>query len=174
MTTQGELNELEQANIASGLQWLGRQRKPDILSDDFVRKLHDRLFGEVWRWAGSYRRTEKNIGVDPFTIGVEVRTLLDDARYWVEHGTFDPVEQAVRLHHRLVFVHPFPNGNGRHARILADAFLTRLHGQDAIDWAGGYNLRGVSDERRQQYIAALRAADRGEIDQLLEFVGHRP
>ncbi|MEJ8571130.1 mobile mystery protein B [Microbaculum marinum] len=170
--TQGELNELEQANIQSGLQWLARQRKPDILSDNFVRNLHDRLFGEVWRWAGAYRLTEKNIGVDPVTISVEVRNLLDDARYWAEHGTFDPVEQAVRLHHRLVFVHPFPNGNGRHARIFADAFLAHVHGEDAIDWAGGYDLRSVSDERRQQYLAALRAADRGDIGPLLDFAGH--
>lgn len=171
--TQGELNELEQANIQSGLQWLGRQRKPDILSDDFVRKLHERLFGDVWRWAGAYRLTEKNIGVDPLQIAMSVRTLLDDARYWVENSTYDPVEQAVRLHHRLVYVHPFANGNGRHARIVADAFLTRLHGREAIDWAGGYDMRRVSGERRQQYIAALRAADRGDIGPLLAFVGHR-
>src|SRR3546814_6688457 len=94
-----------------------------MLSEDFVRTLHKRMFGEVWAWAGSYRRTARNIGVDAYRIPAEVAQLLDDVRYWVEHHTYDPDEAAVRLHHRLVSIHPFPNGNGRHARRMADLLI---------------------------------------------------
>ena len=99
-----------------------------------------------------------------------MRQLLDDAKYWVEHDTYSPKELAARFHHKLVFIHPFPNGNGRHARIMADAVLTKLLNEPAIDWAGGYRLEAMN-ERRNQYIAALRAADGHDISALLEFVG---
>lgn len=121
--TRGELYELEQANITQGLQWLGRRRGGYILSDDFVRRLHQQLFGDVWAWAGKYRLREKNIGIDPFQVPVQVRVLLDDARYWAEHSTYEPLEAAARFHHRMVQIHPFPNGNGRHARFAADVLL---------------------------------------------------
>jgi Fic-DOC domain mobile mystery protein B len=170
VTTRGELDELEQANIQTGLQWVSRNRQKDILSDDFLRTLHKRLFGDVWDWVGTYRRTEKNIGIDPLHIGVELRTLLDDARYWAEHDTYPPLEAAARFHHRIVQIHPFPNGNGRHARIAADLYLERHFGHDPIEWTHGFDLQ-ADNERRNAYIAALRKADRGEIDQLLDFVG---
>jgi Fic-DOC domain mobile mystery protein B len=173
VTTRGELDELEQVNIESGLLWLGRQRRKEVLTDDFAVTLHRQLFGDVWSWAGKYRRTEKNIGIDPLLIAVELRTLMDDANYWAEHGTYDPVEAAVRLHHRMVFIHPFPNGNGRHARIMADTVLSRVYGSEPIDWAGGHDLQKMN-ERRAAYIAALRAADRGDLAPLLAFVGQQP
>ena len=141
-----------------------------MLSEAFVLELHKRLFGSVWKWAGTFRRTEKNIGVDPIQVAIQLRQLLDDARYWVEHGTYSPKELAARFHHKLVFIHPFPNGNGRHARIMADAVLTKLLNEPAIDWAGGYRLEAMN-ERRDQYIAALRAADGHDMSALLEFVG---
>src|SRR5690554_2796515 len=92
ITTHGELDELEQVNIESGLLWLNRRRKTDILTDEFMRTLHRRLFGDVWKWAGQYRQTEKNIGIDPIEIAVQLRTLLEDARYWADHGTYPPLE----------------------------------------------------------------------------------
>lgn len=141
-----------------------------MLTDEFMRELHRRLFGEVWRWAGIFRQTEKNIGVDPLTIAVELRMLLDDARFWVGHDTYAPLEAAARFHHRLVLVHLFPNGNGRHARIAADIYLEECFGHAPIDWAAGHDLLTTS-ERREAYIAALRAADKGEFDLLLAFVG---
>lgn len=168
VTTRGELDELEQVNIESGLVWLSRQRA-DVLTDDFVVTLHKRLFGKVWNWAGKFRKTGKNIGIDPIYIGVELRKLMDDARYWADHGTYDPVEAAVRFHHRMVFIHPFPNGNGRHARIMADAVLTHVYQAKPIDWAGGHGLQEMND-RRTAYIAALRAADQGNFAPLLAFV----
>ncbi len=167
--TRGELDELEQANIQTGLQWVSRTRQRDILNDEFLRTLHKRLFGEVWDWAGTYRQTEKNIGIDPLHIGAELRTLVDNARYWAEHGTYPPLESAARFHHRMVQIHPFPNGNGRHARIAADLYLERHFGHDEIEWTHGFDLK-ADNERRSAYIAALRAADGGDYAPLLAFV----
>src|SRR5260370_35791021 len=119
ITTRDELNELEQANVESGLLWLGRRRRTDILTEQFMLDLHRRLFGDVWEWAGQFRKTGKNIGVDPYEIAVQLRMLLDDARYWAEHKTYPPLEAGARFHHRLTKIHPFPNVNARHARIAA-------------------------------------------------------
>lgn len=170
VTMRRELNELEQASIDDGMLWLRRQRRIDVLSDEFCRRLHEKLFGQVWRWGGRYRRTEKNIGVDPIYIGVELRGLFDDARYLVQNGTYQPLEAGVRFHHRLVSIHPFPNGNGRHARIMSDLLLRKLYHTDPIDWAGGQDLQR-SNERRYQYIAALRAADGKDYGPLFRFAG---
>jgi len=169
ISTRGELDELEQVNIQAGLMWLSRRRKPDVLSETFVRALHKRLFGDVWAWAGTFRDTEKNIGIDPLHIAVALRMLLDDAHYWVGHATYAPVEAAARFHHRMVSIHPFPNGNGRHARIMADALLVHIYGEAPIDWAGGHDPQAMG-ERRTHYLRALRAADAGDIAPLLAFV----
>ena len=132
--------------------------------------MHKKLFGKVWKWAGVFRKIEKNIGIDPIQISIQLRQLFDDTRYRIENDTYLPKELAARFHHKLVFIHPFPNGNGRHSRIMADAVLTKLMGESAIDWAGGYKLEKMND-RRDQYIAALRAADGQEFDKLFHFVG---
>lgn len=168
--TQAQLNELEQANIASGLRWLARTQRKDILTSDFVLALHMKLFGDVWRWAGQLRTTEKNIGVDPTQIAVQLRGLLDDVHYWVQHKTYPAIEIAARLHHRLVFIHLFSNGNGRHARIMADVVLEKIFVVAPIDWTGGADLQHMT-ERRKAYISALRAADNHDIAPLLVFVG---
>jgi Fic-DOC domain mobile mystery protein B len=170
VTMRGELDQLEQANIESGLMWLARRRKGDVLTDPFIRQLHRHLFGAVWTWAGKFRLTEKNIGVEPAQIAVQLRMLLDDARLWSEAGTFAPLEAAARFHHRLVLIHPFANGNGRHARIAADVYLEECFGHPPIDWAAGQDLQRTN-ERRTLYIAALRAADGGDYAPLLSFVG---
>ena len=170
ITTQDELNELEQANIIAGLRWFERLRRPDVLSDAFALQLHKRLFGDVWSWAGTLRRTGKNIGVDPLHISVQLRTCIDDARFWFEHETYSPIEAAIRFHHRLTVIHPFPNGNGRLARIMADALLEKVYSVAWIDWAGGENLQ-VTSERRKQYIAALQAADGSNYEPLMIFAG---
>lgn len=170
VTTRGELDELEQANIEQGLAWIARRRGGSVFDDGFIRTLHKRLFGDVWAWAGAYRLTEKNIGIDPLQIPVQLRALLDDAFYWVEHEAFPPLEAAARFHHRMVQIHPFPNGNGRHARIATDILLEEVYGHPPIAWASGFNLQ-ADNERRDTYIAALRAADGGDIGPLLAFVG---
>jgi Fic-DOC domain mobile mystery protein B len=162
---------LEQANIESGLRWLSRQRA-DVLTDNFAATLHLRLFGDVWDWAGTFRKTGKSVGIDPVHIPMELRTLMDDAKFWAENKTYPPSEAAVRFHHRLVKIHPFPNGNGRLARIMADTMLERAYKAKPIDWVGGHDLQKMGG-RRTAYIAALKAADRDDIGPLMEFVGPR-
>ena len=170
VTTRGELNELEQANIEQGLAWIVRRRGGSVFDDGFIRTLHKRLFGDVWTWAGEYRLTEKNIGIDPMHIPVQLRMLLDDARYWAEHDVYPPLEAAARFHHRMVQIHPFANGNGRHARIATDIMVEDIYKHPPVAWASGYDLQ-ADNERRDAYIAALRAADAGDIGPLLVFVG---
>jgi len=169
ITTRAELDELEQANIEQGLAWIQRRRRRDIFDAGFIRTLHKRLFGEVWSWAGELRLTEKNIGIDPFQISTHLRLLLDDARYWAQHKVYEPLEAAARFHHRMVLIHPFPNGNGRHARIAADILLEEIYNHRPITWASGFDLQ-ADNARRHAYIAALRAADDANLEPLLRFV----
>jgi Fic-DOC domain mobile mystery protein B len=169
VTKRGELDHLEQANIQSGIQWLASQKKIDVLDELFMKELHKRLFGEVWTWAGTYRKTEKSIGVDPLQISVQLRTLIDDVKYWIENNTYEPTEIAIRFHHRLVKIHLFPNGNGRHARIMADALLIKQLDTKPIDWAKGNDLQSMN-ERRSEYIHALRKADQNDYELLLKFI----
>lgn len=170
ITTRGELDELEQANIEQGLRWLARRRGGDILDDGFLRTLHIRLFGDVWEWAGIYRLTEKNIGIDPFQIPEQLRAHLGNVRYRAEHDVFPPLEAAARFHHRLVQIHPFANGNGRHARIATDILLEDYYGHPPIEWASGFDLQS-DNERRKAYISALRKADAEDFTELLAFIG---
>lgn len=165
ITTQGELNEWEQLNIVQGENWARKQRK-EILNEAFLRQLHKQMFGETWKWAGEFRKSDKNIGVDWLKIGVEFKKLLDDTHFQIEHASYPPDEIAVRFHHRLVAIHPFPNGNGRHARLMADLLIERL-GRPRFTW-GSHSLVDAS-ATRQQYIAALQAADRRDIAPLLAF-----
>jgi Fic-DOC domain mobile mystery protein B len=124
------------------------------------------MFNDVWRWAGDFRKTERNIGIEAWRIPVELRTLLGDAQAWVEHKSYSPDEIAVRFHHRLVWIHPFPNGNGRHARLIADLLIIQL-GEPPFTWGGG-SLRETTD-LRSAYVSALRAADNYDIQPLLAF-----
>lgn len=165
ITTQGELNEWEQLNIVHGEAWARKQRK-EILNEAFLRQLHQQMFSETWKWAGDFRKSDKNIGVDWLKISIELRKLLDDAHYQIEHASYVPDEIAVRFHHRLVAIHPFPNGNGRHARLMADLLVERL-GQPRFTW-GSRSLVDAS-ATRQAYIAALQAADARNYAPLLAF-----
>lgn len=166
VTLRRELNEAEQANILETEGWAFAHKR-DVLDERFLADLHKRMFGRVWRWAGKFRQSDKNIGVDHFLIQTELRKLLDDCRYWIEHGTYPPDEIAARFHHRLVLIHPFPNGNGRHARMATDLLLTAT-GQPRFSW-GQANLIDAG-KTRQAYVAALRAADARNIQPLLAFV----
>jgi Fic-DOC domain mobile mystery protein B len=166
ITLRSELNEAEQANILEAEEWAFK-RKRDVLSEKFLNDLHKRMFGRVWKWAGQHRQTGKNIGVDAYRIPVELRQLLDDVRFWISNDTYQPDEIAARFHHRLVWIHIFPNGNGRHARLATDLLLTAL-GQPRFTW-GRENLINAN-ETRQAYVDALRAADQHDYGPLLAFV----
>ena len=168
LATKEELNEWERENILRGREWAvgDRTSTTDMVSDEYVRKLHKKMFDETWKWAGDYRHTEKNIGVSVHEIRERLMALFGDTRYWIENGTYLPDEIAVRFHHRLVFVYPFPNGNGRHARLIADIIAMKL-GRPAFTW-GSTNLV-KEGEARTTYLEAIRAADEGDIQPLLNF-----
>lgn len=165
ITTQAELNTWEEANIVAGEMWAFR-RKSVVVDESFLRTLHLKMFDQTWLWAGKFRSSNKNIGVDSHQIAVKLRNLLDNTRYQIDHQAFGADEQAIRFHHQLVWIHPFPNGNGRHARLMADLLITQLGGK-RFSW-GQSSLVAESDNR-SNYLAALRAADAGSYADLLGF-----
>ena len=166
ITLRSELNEAEARNIAQAQLWLASNKKKDVCSDTFLRNLHKKMFCDVWVWAGEYRITERNIGVVPYQIPMKLMQLFDDLNFWIDNKTYSNHEIAVRLHHKLVQIHPFPNGNGRVSRLMADLVLRKLEGK-TLYW-GDTNLVDVSEVRRK-YIDALRKADAGDYTDLLNF-----
>jgi Fic-DOC domain mobile mystery protein B len=168
ITTQGQLNEWEAVNILKAENWLfSRSIIKDFLTIDFIKRLHKKMFNETWKWAGKFRISEKNIGVSPFNIATNINHLLEDARYQLDHGSFEVDEIAYRFHHRLVAIHPFPNGNGRHARLMTDVLLTQI-GYTRFTW-GSQKLE-TEGLARGQYISALREADKHDYTALAAFV----
>jgi Fic-DOC domain mobile mystery protein B len=166
ITLRGELNEAEQQNIIEADEW-AFSRKRDVLDEKFLSALHKRMYGNVWRWAGQYRTSQKNIGIGYYKIPTDVRALLDDCRYWVENDTYAPDEIAARFHHRLVWIHCYPNGNGRHTRLATDLLLRQLD-RDRFTWGSASLIDPGAT--RAAYVAALRAADNHDYGPLLEFV----
>ena len=166
ITTRAELNELETKGIANAEIWLLKNKK-DILNETFIKNLHKKMFGDIWKWAGTFRTTERNIGVAPYEIQPKLRILLDDVKFWIDNRTFSPKEIAIRFHHRLVQIHPFPNGNGRISRLMAD-LLMKQFGLPVLDWGSG-SLTEISELRRK-YISALQDADNGDYSSLLHFI----
>jgi Fic-DOC domain mobile mystery protein B len=167
LTLQRELNEYEEANILEATEWLFARRRGDPLDERFIHTVHRRMFNQTWRWAGKARRTDKNIGVSWFQIPEQLRQILGDVRAQINHRVYSPAEIAARYHHRLVAVHVFPNGNGRHARLMADLLLTDVAGQ-RFEWGRGSLV--TATQLRARYIAALQAADAGDYRPLLAFL----
>ena len=169
LATREELNEWERENILRGRRWALARRndKTSIpLSDGYIRKLHDRMFDQTWKWAGNYRKTEKTIGVPVPQMREMLVALLGDANFWIENNTYPADEIAVRFHHRLVLIHVFPNGNGRHARLIADVLAVKL-ARPVFTW-GQLSLLKLG-EAREKYLQSLRAADAGNLVPLIEF-----
>jgi Fic-DOC domain mobile mystery protein B len=162
---RSELNAAEQGNILRAQTW-ALSRRRDLLSEKFVKDLHRRMLGEVWRWAGKFRTSERNIGIAHWEIPVALRNLLDDTKAWIEYKTYPPDEIAVRFHHRLVQIHPFANGNGRHSRLMADLLAMQLGGA-RFSW--GSESLGDAGTVRTRYIQALKAGDHHDIGPLLAF-----
>ena len=171
ISTQGELNELEQMNIQDSILWLRKRQVQDVLTVRFALDLHKQMFNQVWKWAGQPRRSGKNIGIDWPQISSQLTLLMDDAKFWIKNKTFEIDEMAVRLHHRLVQIHVFPNGNGRHARLMTDLFL-EAEGYEPFSWGARTSLAPMETfgERREKYINALRRADKNQYDLLIAFV----
>lgn len=173
LSTQEELNEFEADNIVAGALWARDSRlvKSSLLELSTLRRIHLRMFDRTWRWAGQFRTTQKNIGCESWKIGTLLKELADDVKTWVEFESFSPAEIAARFHHRLVLIHPFPNGNGRFARLVTD-LLCEQQGWPVSLW-------GLADPSQQQavreaYIWALRAADGNDFSPLITFMypGH--
>lgn len=166
ITQRAELNEVEQINVTEGERW-AFSRPRDVLDEEFLKELHRRMFGKVWRWAGEYsKERHRRLGSDNYMIAVDLRALMGEARYWLDHDSYPPDEIALRFHHRLTQIHPFPNGNGRFSRMAADLLITRLDGE-RFSW-GYVNLVNASATRRE-YIDALQAADHHILESLLAF-----
>lgn len=170
ITTQGQLNEWEHANILEVEKWVSRQsfKLSEIITIEFIRKLHRRMFNKTWNWAGEFRKSNKNIGVDWLSISVALKKLMDDTSYQLENKVYSMDELTARFHHRLIGIHPFANGNGRHGRLMADIILLS-QGLQRFSWGRAKNLV-KSSPIRKKYITALRAADKMDFVLLLDFV----
>lgn len=171
ISTQKELNAAEQDNILQGVRWAFAKKRKDFISEKFMRALHKKMFGHVWDWAGSYRTTDKSIGVHWTQIPEEINKLIKDVQYWIAYETYTLDEIAARLHHRLVWIHPFSNGNGRWAREISDVLLFSL-GHERFSWGAKMKSGTLSEHNdvRSQYISALQAADARNYSKLLAFV----
>ena len=165
--TQADLNAWEELNIIEGANWIFRQKILQKLDEGLVRELHRRMFNQTWSWAGTFRKSGKSIGVDWTQIAVALKNLLDNTRYQIENKTMPIDEIVVRFHHQLVLIHAFPNGNGRHARLIADALIINLGGEK-FSW-GSNSSNTTPSLTRQRYLLALRAADNHDVVPLLEF-----
>ena len=171
ISNQGQLNAWELRNVLEGENWAFAGKRANMLSLGFMQTLHKRMFGDTWRWAGKFRKTEKNIGVAPENIHIELKKLCDDVRAQLEHESWDIDEIAARFHHRLVSIHSFPNGNGRFARTMTDLLLVH-NGAERFTW--GKTDLNADGGVRKRYIAALRAADAKNYAILFDFVRNTP
>lgn len=168
--TRADLNQSEQENIIEARQWLMNSNilsRNDIFKEEFLLNLHKKMFQYVWKWAGSIRKSNKNIGVEYYEIPLHLRHLLEDIKFWLENSSYALTDLAIIFHHRLVKIHLFPNGNGRHARLMADAIITKYNGQK-LNWGSNSDLI-EPDKIRKRYIAALREADQGNYQSILDF-----
>ena len=169
IATRGELDEFEQQNIEKAILWtlMSNFKVDKLFTEVFIRKVHTQMYGDVWSWAGEFRKTNKNIGVDWWKISLELKNLLDDVLYWYKNDTFPPDEIAIRFKHRLVSIHCFPNGNGRHSRLMADIIIEKIFKKPIFSW-GASNLSKEGDTRKT-YMRAVKTADNGNYKLLLDF-----
>ncbi len=172
ISTQAELNFAEQQSIIESSKWIFETTHKNILTEQFFKNLHKKMFQSVWRWAGKHRTTNKNIGVEPYKISIEIKKLCDDCEYWNENKTYDWNEIAARFHHKVVWIHPFANGNGRFSRILTDILLKKYN-QTPLTW--GRNTYSKDDfanesQLRTEYILSLRDADNKRFQKLIHFI----
>ena len=167
ITTREELNHWEQMNIGEAEEWAFNRKHKDLLSQSFICRLHKKMFGSIWAWAGQFRKSMKNLGVQPWQIALEVNQLCQDTSEWIKSATYEPDEICIRFHHKLVWIHPFANGNGRHARLIADLLSKQIFNNEPFTW-GRTDLMGPG-KSRASYITALQAADQQDYSLLQKF-----
>jgi Fic-DOC domain mobile mystery protein B len=169
ISTRGELDEFEQQNIEQAIQWVMLQsfKSERIFTEDFILLVHKKMYDNVWAWAGIFRRTNKKLGTDKWQIRTALKCLIDDVKYWKENNVYAADELAIRFKHRIVSIHCFPNGNGRHSRLMADIIIEKIFKQPVFSWgAANYSH---SDGLRAKYLSAIKAADKGDYTLLLSF-----
>ena len=169
ISTRGELDEFEQANIQQAIEWTIKNKftKDQILTEEFLLRVHKIMLSEVWDWAGTKRKSNKNIGVDKYQISIELKNLLDDCKYLIENNTYKPDEIVIRFSHRLVKIHVFPNGNGRHSRLIADIMISNIFNNPIFTW--GKSDLSKNNTVRNEYLEAIYSADKGDIQPLIKF-----
>lgn len=169
ISTRGELDEFEQANIQQAIEWTLKNKFSPvrIITEEFICEVHKRMFGEVWAWAGKYRKSNKNIGVDKYQISIEIRQLIEDCKYWLKEKTYEEDEIAIRFSHRIVKIHAFSNGNGRHSRLFADIIISNIFNKPVFSW--GWSDLSKSGQVRKKYLKAIYDGDDGIIQPLIYF-----
>ena len=169
ISTHGDLNEFEQLTIEEAMKWTyGKTFKAEtVFTEEFIRMIHRRMFGNVWVWAGKFRKTNKNLGVDKLLISVELKVLCDNALFWLHNRIYREDEIAILFKHKIVSMHCFPNGNGRHSRLMGDLIIVNVFGKKPFSWGAKELL--LSGDSRSNYLQALKAADRGDYAPLLTF-----
>jgi len=169
ISTREELDEFEQANIQEAIEWSIKTKisREQLLSEDFILFIHKKMFNEVWEWAGTKRKTNKKIGVDKTQISIELQKLIDECNFWIDNKTFSPEEIAVRFSHRLVKIHLFPNGNGRHSRLVADLLISKVFNKPVFTW--GHSDLSKNNSIRKEYLEAIHKADNDDYKPLMDF-----
>jgi Fic-DOC domain mobile mystery protein B len=169
ISTKGELDEFEQLNIQQAIEWSIKTKieQKQLLSEEFLLLIHKKMFNEVWVWAGTKRKTNKNIGVDKTQISIETRKLIDDCNFWIERKSFSKEEIAIRFSQRLVKIHLFPNGNGRHSRLVADIMISKLFNKPVFTW--GRSDLAKNNSVRKEYLEAIYKADNDDYKPLIDF-----
>jgi Fic-DOC domain mobile mystery protein B len=169
ISTKGELDEFEQLNIQQAIEWSIKTKieLKQLLSEDFLLLIHKKMFGEVWDWAGKKRKTNKNIGVDKTQISIETKKLIDDCNFWIENNSFNQDEIAIRFSQRLVKIHLFPNGNGRHSRLVADIMISKVFNKPVFTW--GRSDLSKNNTIRKEYLQAIYKADNDDYRPLVDF-----
>jgi len=169
ITTQKELDEFEQLNIEKAVEWTihANLKAEKILTEKFIKNLHKKMYEDVWKWAGKFRKSDKNIGIHWIQINIELKTLLEDTKYWITNKTYSSEEISIRFKHRIVTIHCFPNGNGRHSRMMADIIMESIFGEEIFSWHKSNMIQ--ANQTRKNYIKALKKADNGNINPLIDF-----
>lgn len=173
LTSRGARNAAELDSISQAYNkhiYRARKKKSgaEWLTDEFLCKVHRDMFGSIWTWAGKHRTEQINIGKEWHLIPEQTRILCENFRSWdADQSTMQTIEIAARLQNGLTRIHPFKNGNGRHARLITDIFF-HSRGHPLPKWPQ-IHLEAQGDVIREQYIAAMRAADQGEFGELIDF-----
>lgn len=169
ISSKKELDEFEQMNIEKAIEWTYKMKwnKEQVFTEHFIKLVHKKMFSDVWKWAGDFRKTNKNIGVDKFQISMKLKNLIDDCKYWIDNSIYDAEEICIRFKHKLVFIHLFPNGNGRHSRLMADILIDKVFQKQIFTW--GSNEINVEGDIRSLYLSGLREADKGNYKPLIQF-----